>query len=175
MDEILRIYLRRWQADPSDTEAMAAFASAAARTLEGGQPSQQPFEEILMDLLASHLDDEGVDTFTQYATMKLIRQLYGEEEARRYRRFLDGIEDRWFFEEAHDLDNLIREMPLRCGHSPFCGEEDVVCMVVGCICPGCFHIVSPGGDDYIDLCYHHHEIAVHDPDRFVRLFRLQTD
>ena len=200
MDDLLRALHRRWLADPGDTDAAYAFMAAYTR-LHGESRGSNPLDEILLDLLCAHLDDNGVDGFTNNATVKLIRLMFGEDHVRTYLQYVEGQENRWYFDTdlldgINDLDRVITSMPLRCGHSLECDRNDVKCEVKGCLCPGCFdplltistqvfippteigghirsgHMRSLQRRKRRNLCYHHHELALDNIDRFMNNFNL---
>lgn len=171
MEELLRALHRRWLANPGDIDAANAFMAAYTRLVAQTAYEPNPLDEILLDLLCAHVDEEGVDSFTNNATVKLIRLLFGEDHVREYLRIIEGQDTRWYFDEPgadeiNDLDRLIASMPLRCGHQPLCDKNDPKCEVKGCLCPGCFALGERS------ICYHHHELIQNDLGHFMSNFSL---
>lgn len=170
MDEYLRALHRRWLADQENPELSQEFAVACSRSF--GVPSRpNQLEEILIDLLLAHIYDEGVDTFTNDATVKLLRLLFGEDAVNLYKKIVDDSQGRYFLDEETSQD-FLDFLILKCGHPLDCDRHDVVCDVVGCSCPGCFDYPNLDPPSQVNLCYHHYQVAYVNPTYFLSIFKI---
>jgi len=150
MDELIRALHRKWLAEPSNIAIAQQFL--AAYTRQTGEPQETPLNEILVDLLLAHLEDDGVARTTFDATNQLLIILYGKVVASRYRNLTQNVDNR-FWMDFEDLDSLVITTALQCNHSEECNKAHPQCeiemsiddeAVIGgralgkCPCPGCF-------------------------------------
>lgn len=121
-----------------------------------------PIERALIDLLMAHNDEHGVSFHTSEATVQLLHLLLGQEAVRSYGSYLGGVENRSYL-DLDDLESLLKELNLRCGHHPDCDTNDAKCDVRSCLCPGCFNtsmLARIGRRSTVkhDVCYHHWQL-----------------
>jgi len=105
MDIILRALQRKYTRDFADLNTAQQYINVLERTLGGEQLDPNPLDEILFDLLLAHLEsNEGVDSFTNNATIQLIRLLFNEEAVSKYESIINGNEGRYWLENINILD-----------------------------------------------------------------------
>ena len=93
MDEIVRALQRRYR-QGGDLVTAQEYIAQLERSYGLAPDDHRPIDQILMNILLSHYDDEGVNSFTVNATQALVRLVLGEEAVAIYQKYLDGGEER---------------------------------------------------------------------------------
>lgn len=156
MDEIVRALQRRYR-QGGDLVTAQEYIAQLERSYGLAPDDHRPIDQILMNILLSHYDDEGVNSFTVNATQALVRLVLGEEAVAIYQKYLDGGEERSWISYPQ-LDQMLLEMNFTCDHSSTCEGNDSSCRVASCVCPGCLQLSIQGNT--MNLCFHHSELII---------------